>query len=640
MKKLSGGCTLDCFDCCKFNVYVEDEKVVKIEGDKNHPYTKGFICKKGMAHLQRHNHPNRQYKPLLKVNGQWKEISFNEALELMAEKLKMYKEKFGSDSVLYYEQYGSGSVLKSIGDIFFNFYGGCSKQKGGPCWSAGIAAQKQNFGDVRSHSLEDMLNSKTIIVWGKNPANTTIHTMQMIKKAQKNGSFVIVIDPIETATAKKADYYVRINPNGDTSLALAMAKRIIEKNRYCKEYINKYVNGFEKYMEYVTSLDMDYLCRKAGVSTEVVDFLVDKYTERYSTILVGYGLQKYYYGGNTIHLIDALAAITGQIGESGGGVNYANRVFPDVINSDPYNSEKYADNKIFYTSKISSYINKNNIKMAVIVKSNLLNQLPGLNKLEESLNKVDFKVCFDQFLTDTAEACDLFIPTTTVLESEDLLYSSMTNPYLTYIEKAVEPKDILMDEYSFFMALAEKLNIKEYPMVSKREYLSKVIEPLKEYDADISLDYLKDNYFTIHKSIAWEDKKFLTKSGKFEVIFNKDALTEEVIGNGSFRIITNHGSDSLFSQHYMDKEEMAKAYINSKMAALNNFKDGQEINLKSSEGSIKVQLKIDDSISDNVIMMYVGWWKKHGNPNWILKSGISDIGGQVTYNENWVDLYK
>lgn len=640
MKKLSGGCTLDCFDCCKFNVYVEDEKVVKIEGDKNHPYTKGFICKKGMAHLQRHNHPNRQYKPLLKVNGQWKEISFNEALELMAEKLKMYKEKFGSDSVLYYEQYGSGSVLKSIGDIFFNFYGGCSKQKGGPCWSAGIAAQKQNFGDVRSHSLEDMLNSKTIIVWGKNPANTTIHTMQMIKKAQKNGSFVIVIDPIETATAKAADYYVRIKPNGDGKLALAMAKRIIQRNIYAEEYINKYVNGFEKYMKYVTSLDMDYLCRKAGVSTEVVDFLVDKYTERYSTILVGYGLQKYYYGGNTIHLIDALAAITGQIGESGGGVNYANRVFPDVINSDPYNSEKYADNKIFYTSKISSYINKNNIKMAVIVKSNLLNQLPGLNKLEESLNKVDFKVCFDQFLTDTAEACDLFIPTTTVLESEDLLYSSMTNPYLTYIEKAVEPKDILMDEYSFFMALAEKLNIKEYPMVSKREYLSKVIEPLKEYDADISLDYLKDNYFTIHKSIAWEDKKFLTKSGKFEVIFNKDALTEEVIGNGSFRIITNHGSDSLFSQHYMDKEEMAKAYINSKMAALNNFKDGQEINLKSSEGSIKVQLKIDDSISDNVIMMYVGWWKKHGNPNWILKSGISDIGGQITYNENWVDLYK
>lgn len=185
MKKLSGGCTLDCFDCCKFNVYVDNNQVIKIEGDKNHPYTKGFICKKGLMHLNRSNHPKRQYKPLLKVNGEWIEISFEEAIDIIAERLSEYKEEYGAQSILYYEQYGSGSLLKSIGDIFFNFFGGCSKQKGGPCWSAGIAAQKQNFGDVRSHCLEDMINSRTIIVWGKNPANTTIHTMQMIKKLSR-----------------------------------------------------------------------------------------------------------------------------------------------------------------------------------------------------------------------------------------------------------------------------------------------------------------------------------------------------------------------------------------------------------------------------------------------------------------------
>lgn len=95
----------------------------------------------------------------------------------MAEKLTFYKETQGTQSILYYEQYGSGSLLKSIGDLFFNFFGGVSKQKGGPCWSAGIAAQKKNFGEIRSHALEDMLNSKTILVWGKNPAYTTIHTM-------------------------------------------------------------------------------------------------------------------------------------------------------------------------------------------------------------------------------------------------------------------------------------------------------------------------------------------------------------------------------------------------------------------------------------------------------------------------------
>ena len=91
MRKLSHGCTLDCFDCCKFNVYVEDNKIIKIEGDKDHPYTKGFICKKGLAHLDRLNHKDRIYKPLLKEEGQWKEISFNEAIDIMAEKLNLYK---------------------------------------------------------------------------------------------------------------------------------------------------------------------------------------------------------------------------------------------------------------------------------------------------------------------------------------------------------------------------------------------------------------------------------------------------------------------------------------------------------------------------------------------------------------------
>lgn len=650
MKKLSGGCTLDCFDCCKFNVYVEDDKVVKIEGDKEHPHTKGFICRKGLMHLNRNNHSKRQYKPLLKVEGKWQEISFEQALDIMAEKLESYRKNYGSQSVMYYEQYGSGSLLKSIGDLFFNFFGGCSKQKGSPCWSAGIAAQKQNFGDVRSHSLEDMMNSSTILVWSRNPANTSVHTMQMIKNAQKNGSYVIVIDPIKTDTAKQADYYVPVKPGGDAFLALAIGKKIIEKNKFDAEYIAQHVNGFEAYRDYVANLNMDYLCERSDVTEETVDFITEKYTQLYSTIILGYGLQKYYHGGNTVFLIDALAAITGQIGKRGGGVNYANKVYPSILNTDPYDSESYAENRIFYVSRISSFIKENKIKMAVITKSNLLNQLPDLNSLEDALKSIEFKVCFDQFLTDTAEVCDLFIPATTVLESEDLLFSSMTNPYLTYIEKAVEPENELMDEYNFFRALAEKLGMKNYPYVSKKEYLTKVIEPLKEIEPKISLDYLRDNYFTIHESIAWRDQKFMTSSGKFEILFDKDILKEvDKIdynkekykeNNNTFRILTTHSRESLFSQHYMDKEEKADAYINSKMAEKYGFGDGELIYIESPKGKIQVKLKIDDSIGDDIVMMYAGWWKKHGNPNMIIDSGISDIGGQVTYNETFVRLIK
>ena len=109
MKKFSHGCTLDCADCCKFNVY-KDGNNIKIQGDKEHPYTKGFICKKGLAHLERLNHPKRIYSPLIKVNGKWKEINFEEALDILSEKLSFYKEKYSTRSIMYYEQYGNCST--------------------------------------------------------------------------------------------------------------------------------------------------------------------------------------------------------------------------------------------------------------------------------------------------------------------------------------------------------------------------------------------------------------------------------------------------------------------------------------------------------------------------------------------------
>ncbi|EQI70296.1 molybdopterin dinucleotide binding domain protein [Clostridioides difficile Y307] len=709
IKKLSHGCTLDCHDCCKFNVYTKGNNVVKIEGDKNHPYTKGFICKKGMAHLDRLNHKDRIKTPMLKVDGVWKEISFDKAIEIMAEKLTYYKEKYTSKSVMHYDQYGSGSVLKYIGDIFFNFYGGVSRHKGGPCWSAGMHAQKYDFGVAKSHAIEDMLNSKSIFVWGKNPAYTTIHTMQIIKKAKEKGIKIVVIDPIYTKTAQIADKYVQVNPGTDGALAIAMAKIIVEDKLYDEEYINSYVIGFEEYKKYLSSLELSFLIDECGVKENDIRELVDLYTNKYSSINVGYGLQKYKNGGNTIRAIDALGAITGQIGFSGGGVNYANKVYPSVINSDPYNSQSYGEDREFYVSNISKFIeeslkntsnkvnyasdeldmtsNKVNyvsdelditsnktdyisnelynlsnksikgnipIKMAVITKSNMLNQLPDLVELERGFSKIEFKVCFDMFITDTATLCDMFIPCTNTLESEDIIYSSMTNPYITYNERAVKPAHKLMDEYYFFMELAKKMGLNDYPFVEKRTYLEKVIEPLKRFDKNLDIEKLKNNYFTIHNPVAWEDKKFETPSGKYELysesiknlgisptpVYISNKYKEIEDKNISFRLLTNHHADTLFSQHFMDKKSIAQAYINRRMAKKVGIEDKDIVILRSKKAKINVQINIDDGVGNYIVKMYVGWWKKHGNPNSLTDTGISDFGGQVTYNESMVEIIR
>ncbi|MDX5686418.1 molybdopterin-dependent oxidoreductase [Clostridioides difficile] len=709
IKKLSHGCTLDCHDCCKFNVYTKGNNVVKIEGDKNHPYTKGFICKKGMAHLDRLNHKDRIKTPMLKVDGVWKEISFDKAIEIMAEKLTYYKEKYTSKSVMHYDQYGSGSVLKYIGDIFFNFYGGVSRHKGGPCWSAGMHAQKYDFGVAKSHAIEDMLNSKSIFVWGKNPAYTTIHTMQIIKKAKEKGIKIVVIDPIYTKTAQIADKYVQVNPGTDGALAIAMAKIIVEDKLYDEEYINSYVIGFEEYKKYLSSLELSFLIDECGVKENDIRELVDLYTNKYSSINVGYGLQKYKNGGNTIRAIDALGAITGQIGFSGGGVNYANKVYPSVINSDPYNSQSYGEDREFYVSNISKFIeeslkntsnkvnyasdeldmtsNKVNyasdeldmtsnktdyisnelynlynksikgnipIKMSIITKSNMLNQLPDLVELESVFSKIEFKVCCDMFITDTATLCDMFIPCTNTLESEDIIYSSMTNPYITYNERAVKPAHKLMDEYYFFMELAKKMGLNDYPFVEKRTYLEKVIEPLKRFDKNLDIEKLKNNYFTIHNPVAWEDKKFETPSGKYELysesiknlgisptpVYISNKYKEIEDKNISFRLLTNHHADTLFSQHFMDKKSIAQAYINRRMAKKVGIEDKDIVILRSKKAKINVQINIDDGVGNYIVKMYVGWWKKHGNPNSLTDTGISDFGGQVTYNESMVEIIR
>lgn len=670
MEILSHGCTLDCFDCCKFNVYKEKDKVIKIEGDKDNPFTKGIICKKGIAHLRRLNHEERIYTPLLKSNGKWKEITFEEALNIMKEKLEFFKREYSSKSILYYNQYGSGGILKGIEDVFFNFYGGVSKAIGGPCWSAGMRAQKYDFGDSISNSIEDMLNSKNIFLWGKNPAYTTIHTMSMLNKAKKNGSRIIVIDPINTQSAKLGNIHVKVKPGTDGALAMAMAKIIISKNLQDDDFISNYVLGFNEYKKHLEEFDLEYLSKECGISIEEINKLAEMYCEKNSSIYLGYGMQKYKNGGNTIRAIDALGALTGQIGVKGGGVNYANKVLTRILDLDPFKSESFGKNREFYVSNINEFIetpkkyslNKGDsnapIKMMVIANSNLMNQLPNLNRLSETLDKVDFKVCFDMFMTDTALKCDLFIPCTNTLESEDMVFSSMTNPYLIYNEQAVEPKEELMDEYFFFMELAKRMNIKAYPLVSKREYLNKIIEPLKRYNKDITLDIIKKESFTVYNDIAWEDKKFKTPSGKFEIASERalkegGSLTPTYISNtveredevlnedtNKFRLLTNHSKDSLSSQHYIDIDGIAKAYLNEEMMKKFNISEGEKIKLKSSKGEITVKCSLDKGVQDYMVLMYVGWWRKHGNPNFLTESGISDMGGQITYNDTFVEIEK
>lgn len=204
-----------------------------------------------------------------------------------------------------------------------------------------------------------------------------------------------------------------------------------------------------------------------------------------------------------------------------------------------------------------------------------------------------------------------------------------------------------MDEYYFFMELARKMDMKHYPYVSKEEYLSEIIKPLK--NKGITLEKIKNEYVNIQESsIAWEDLIFKTPSKKIE-IYSESAKKDNVSpmpiyinneGSRKYRLLTTHPKKSLMSQSFKNVNTMSIANISEITAREYNLTNGDIINLKSHNGEIDVQVNINNKLSDKVIHMEIGWWEKSSNPNMLTESAFSDMGKQVAYNDTFVEIKK
>ena len=648
-KTVQFACSLDCFDTCALIATVRDNKIIGITGDKKHPLTNGHICAKGRKHLSRLYHPDRVLNPKKRLNGNWYDISWQDALEEISDNLKRVKNKYGSQAVLHHSYSGHSGLLKSIDNVFFNYFGGVTQHTGSLCLRAGETAQKYDFGNSLSHDPKDMVNSKTILIWGKNCADTQLHLIQYLKKARNNGACTILIDPTKTATAEFVDHHIKIKPATDCALALGIASYISKNSLYDMEYIQSNVIGFTEYREYLKDFTPEKVEKITGVPEETIQWLAKKYAKcKPSTIHIGYGLQRYKNGGNTVRCIDSLGAVTGNIGIPGGGVNYMNNDLRRYIGGILKESYKYARNRRLYNiTRFADYIlNEKNppIKTVFIVKANPLVQNPNIKKTIQALRNVDFKVAIDMFMTDSARYADIFLPCTSVCEENDFIYNSCYSPYLVYSQKVVDPPDNVMSEYDFFAKLAQKTDLTGYPLISKGGYLKSLLEPLTN---TFYLDYetLKKSYFKIPGSeIPWQTGTFSTPSGKYE-LYSEKALKEghaplpvfsrpnSLTLQYPIRLLSPHHKDSMHSQHFMTVDGYTKAYINKNTRQKYAIVNGTLAIVTSPNGHIKVKVEVDDRIYDNTILIYEGWWHKSGSVNLLTNDFETDMGKTSAFNE-------
>ncbi|ACB85492.1 molybdopterin-containing oxidoreductase family protein [Natranaerobius thermophilus] len=653
-------CPLDCWDACSLEVTVDKGEVINIQGDGEHSITRGFICSKGKKHLERTYRDDRLTSPMVKTHeDEWQEITWEKAFELITSKISAIREQ-DSKRLMYYTDSGHGGLLSSIENYFFNLIGDVTIPVGSLCWSAGMEAQNIDFGMSLSHDYSDVLNSKTILLWGRNPADTAIHQMNYVQKARKTGTRVIAIDPRKTKSARQADEHISIKPGTDGALALAMANHIIKNNLQDNSFIDNHIKGFEEFKELLTSYTIDWAEKETGIDRRKIEELAELYaTQKPAAIMIGYGIQRYTNSANTVRAIDALAAITGNIGIAGGGANYANKQAVNYIDDSVFGGDIDRNHRTFPKAKLANFILEENnppIDMMFITKSNPFLQAPDTNRMYQAFEKVDFKVTIDMFMTDTARQSDLVLPCANFMEKEDLYFTSMGHNYVSYGPKIIEPEYDIKNELDIFTSLADKLNLTEFPEQEAEQWLKQAIKPLEKYKG-ISLEKLKEKPQRINEpdTIPWADKNFLTPSGKYE-LYSKKAqewglgpipgysqpfstytdYQNNNMTNYDFYFLTPHHRDSLHSQHFIDRsqDEPGYLYINPEIAAKYRLRENSVIKIASPKGTLSVKIKFDPELRTDTVYMYEGLWiGKGGSVNTLISDALSDAGDQAALYE-------
>ena len=306
IKKIITTCTRDCPNTCGLEATIEDGRLIRLTGSKTHPLTRGLACHKASKYIDRVYSKERITKPMMRGASGWREVLWDEALDVIADKMKTIRDEDGPEAILYYQGYGERTALKLLNKYFFNLFGGVTTLHGSLCGGTGQASQNLDLGNRISHDPLDHYNSKAMILWARNPVTTQIGLVPIIKEIKKKGGRIITIDPFRNRSAALSDWHIAPAPNMDTYLAMAAAKILIDRGEHDIGFISNHSAGFDAYKTILERYSVDALCSLAGVSKEDAEYIADTLiTFKPTSILLGWGLHRHKDAHFTIRAIDA-----------------------------------------------------------------------------------------------------------------------------------------------------------------------------------------------------------------------------------------------------------------------------------------------------------------------------------------------
>jgi anaerobic selenocysteine-containing dehydrogenase len=562
----------DCILCvfgCGINAYVEDGRLVKVEGMTEHPLNQGVLCPRGKALVDYVYSPDRLKYPIKKVNGEWERISWDEALDTIAEKLQQIKDKYGARALAIF----CGSIgvenneLAAFARRFRGAYGTPNfLSVESNCFRSRILAHQLTFG---TFLLEEPEKARCVILWGHDPENSKPPLASKLYKALDNGLELIVINPRQTPLAKRG-IHIPIRPGTDCALALGMLNVIISEGLYGKDFVDKHTVGFAQLAEHVKQYPPETVEKITRVPADDIRKIARIFaTSKSASIVQGIcTLDQQINGLQSSRALAILQAITGNIDVPG---TWTNVPFPRLgslhikVEEDPIGA---AEHPLFYrlwgrqspygqTMYFADAVLSGKpypIKALLVTGGNPALTLPDSNRIKQALEKLDFMVVIDLFMTETARTADIVLPACSFMERSGVGYVyGVTSglPYILLRKKVIEPLGECWPDWKFWCELGRRMGYGDlFPWQSEDEIIEHWLKPSGLTVKQLSEEHPEGMFFADKKYDMLEKGNFRTPSGKIELY--SETLAE-------------HGYDPLPipiepSQSPVSSPELAKEY--------------------------------------------------------------------------------
>ncbi len=651
---------------CSLIASVEDGKVVRVQGDPDHPYTAGFACGKVNRDADLVNSPERIKAPLKRTgpkgSGQFRQITWDEALDEIAAKWKAIIKESGPLAILGYA-YSAHQGLLNRGLVLglFHALGTSRLQAGTVCDTCCEEAWNVTVGPTGGADPEDVVHSDLVISWGADLAATNVHFYSLVEHAKKErGLKLVVIDPRKTRSARAADLYLPIRIGTDAALALGIMHILVRDKLANRDYIAKNTLGFDQVeRDILPKFTPEKTAEITGLSVADIEKVAAMYGKAKAAVIrLGEGMTRLAAGGQALRAVTLLPGVTGHYGVRGGGAMLLTAANCELnYGAVRRPSGPTATRNVNHLRLGEELLNMKDppIRALFVGANNPAVTCPEVHKVRQGLMREDlFTVVHDPFVSETAKYADIVLPAATYLETDDL-YRSYGCYWMQWGPQAAKPAGEAMSNFHLAQALAKRMG------VTDRIFTLDARDAAKELLAGSPYDQAKLFASTPQRYVeGWKPQTFATPSKKLEFYseqvakmgvsplpdWQPDPLEVADAKKWPLRLLTAPGyfqAHTAFSgvSFLRGREGKPFCILHPEDARKRGLADGADVRLFNERGEVGLALKVSDEVQPGVVLV-PGQRPSHealsGTINILCSDRYTDMGEGATYQSTFLDV--